>query len=152
MSIERGKQIHSKTLGFYIGDIGTQDIILGTDWLIKHNPSINWSEYLLRMDQCPRQCKTEPIMIIRSKHQSCKNKPVKKRIVIINEHSKDLWTEEEESEEKYSEQGALMAQSLFHGKSKSEFYGSNNQVIKKKTFDIKDPLSWSKVRWKYFVR
>jgi hypothetical protein len=38
---------HRETISMYIANIGQQDIILGTGWLIKHNPEINWKTYNL---------------------------------------------------------------------------------------------------------
>jgi hypothetical protein len=33
---------HQKHSEFYITNIGTHNIILGTDWLKAHNPELNW--------------------------------------------------------------------------------------------------------------
>jgi hypothetical protein len=49
--------IHEEEIKFYIANIGTQDVILGTGWLIKHNPDINWATYEIKMTRCPRDCK-----------------------------------------------------------------------------------------------
>ncbi len=34
------------------------DIIMGHDWLIKHNPEINWNNGTIHFTQCPLDCTT----------------------------------------------------------------------------------------------
>src|SRR5579863_2626114 len=38
--------------------MGKHDILLGTDWLKAHNPSINWQTSNIRLDRCPNTCTT----------------------------------------------------------------------------------------------
>jgi hypothetical protein len=40
MTIGHQNQNHKEQISFFIGDIGMHNILLGTDWLIKHNPTI----------------------------------------------------------------------------------------------------------------
>ena len=47
---------HQEQNRFYIADIGRQDVILGTDWLIEHNPTIDWRAYRMTLNRCPRTC------------------------------------------------------------------------------------------------
>jgi hypothetical protein len=62
---------HEETSEFYITDIGDHDIILGTDWLEHHNPSINWSHSEIEMTCCPSTCKLEnpPVKISAKSNQ-----------------------------------------------------------------------------------
>ena len=39
-----------------ITNTGNHDILLGTDWLKAHNPSIDWAKNKLRFDHCPPLC------------------------------------------------------------------------------------------------
>ena len=41
-----------------ITDMGKHDILLGTDRLKPHNPSIDWKTAKLVLDRCPRECST----------------------------------------------------------------------------------------------
>ena len=38
--------------------LGSQDIILGLNWLRKHNPEINWQSGKVKMSCCPNYCHT----------------------------------------------------------------------------------------------
>jgi hypothetical protein len=38
-------------------NIGTEDVIIGIDWLRKHNPDIGWSAGTLSLNQCPLTCR-----------------------------------------------------------------------------------------------
>ena len=47
---------HIETMEFHVTDTGDHDILLGTNWLQKHNPSIDWSKNTITMDRCPTEC------------------------------------------------------------------------------------------------
>ncbi|KDQ65194.1 hypothetical protein JAAARDRAFT_95269, partial [Jaapia argillacea MUCL 33604] len=32
-------------------------IILGSDWLLEHNPEMDWQSYILEFTRCPESCK-----------------------------------------------------------------------------------------------
>ena len=53
---------------FYMADIGDNDVILGTDWLHKHNPEINWGEGTFDLTRCPSDCevKDRPVINVES--------------------------------------------------------------------------------------
>ena len=53
-----GKQggTHTELAKFYIAKIGKEDIILGTDWLLEHNPEVDWHTYRLHFTRCPPSC------------------------------------------------------------------------------------------------
>src|SRR5579863_6334085 len=50
---------HRETLEIAITNMGKHDILLGTDWLKVHNPSINWQTNNIQLDRCPDTCSTE---------------------------------------------------------------------------------------------
>lgn len=52
---------HNKQAVFTVTDIGPEDVIIGIDWLQKHNPSIDWYEGLVVMDGCPDECHIKPV-------------------------------------------------------------------------------------------
>jgi len=47
---------HWENIEVTITNTRQHKILLGTDWLKAHNPSIDWSTNQLRFDQCPPQC------------------------------------------------------------------------------------------------
>jgi hypothetical protein len=75
-----------------------QDIILGTGWLIKHNPEIDWENYELKFLRCPSTCKLEEPLQLRSKPttDSIKNWTIKTRR-IKNTLPEELWSEANDS-------------------------------------------------------
>ena len=44
---------HQETMEIAITDMGKHNILLGTDWLKTHNPSIDWKTAKLVLDHCP---------------------------------------------------------------------------------------------------
>ena len=76
---DSGGNTHEENIKFYIANIGKQDIILGTGWLIKHNPDIDWKTYQICMTRCPSECKNNHRQSIHSRRprnngniQTCK--------------------------------------------------------------------------------
>jgi hypothetical protein len=64
MTIGQQGHNHKEQISFFVRDIGTHNILLGTDWLIKHNPTIDWNRYTLTMNCCPKTCEQQyPIMV-----------------------------------------------------------------------------------------
>jgi len=47
---------HWENIEVAITNTGQHEILLGTDWLKAHNPSIDWSTNRLHFDWCPPQC------------------------------------------------------------------------------------------------
>ena len=47
---------HRENIEVAITNIGKHDLLLGTDWLQAHNPSIDWVRCKIRMDRCPATC------------------------------------------------------------------------------------------------
>jgi len=47
---------HWENIEVAITNTGRHKILLGTDWLKAHNPSIDWSTNQLCFDRCPPQC------------------------------------------------------------------------------------------------
>jgi len=52
----RVDQDHWETVEAAITNIGDIEIILGTDWLRAHNPSIDWGAKTITFDRCPPHC------------------------------------------------------------------------------------------------
>jgi hypothetical protein len=66
MTIRDGKTIHNEELSLYVGDTGSNNILLGMLWLAQHNPSINWEHGEVKMNPCPQMCRQGRPTIIRS--------------------------------------------------------------------------------------
>jgi hypothetical protein len=49
---------HSKCAIFVVTCLGKQNIILGLDWLRKHNPEVNWQTNEVKMSHCLNHCRT----------------------------------------------------------------------------------------------
>ncbi len=47
---------HMESMEFHVTDTGDHNILLGTNWLQKHNPSIDWSKNIITMNRCPTEC------------------------------------------------------------------------------------------------
>jgi hypothetical protein len=47
---------HREDIEVTITNTGNHDLLLGTDWLKAHNPSINWTRNKLLLNQCSTLC------------------------------------------------------------------------------------------------
>ena len=55
MEIEINK--HKKRIDVVVTDLNSTDMFLGYDWLVKHNPEVDWNKGTIQFTQCPRICK-----------------------------------------------------------------------------------------------
>src|SRR6202041_2252875 len=49
---------HVEKIQFTVTTISGHDIFLGYDWLVQHNPDINWEKAVISMTRCPPSCGT----------------------------------------------------------------------------------------------
>ena len=47
---------HKETLEVVVTDLNRMDMFLGYDWLVKHNPEVNWKNSTIRFTRCPGSC------------------------------------------------------------------------------------------------
>jgi len=47
---------HKETLEAAVMDLDRTDIFLGHDWLVKHNPEVNWKNRTIKFTRCPGNC------------------------------------------------------------------------------------------------
>jgi len=40
-------------------DLNSIDMFLGYDWLVKHNPEVNWNTETIQFTRCPKKCKIQ---------------------------------------------------------------------------------------------
>ena len=40
-------------------DLNSTDIFLGYDWLVKHNPEVDWNIGTTQFTRCPRNCRMQ---------------------------------------------------------------------------------------------
>ena len=45
-----------KTLEVAVTDLDRTDMFLGYDWLVKHNPEVNWKNGTIKFTRCPGNC------------------------------------------------------------------------------------------------
>ena len=47
---------HKEILEVVVTDLNGTDMFLGNDWLVKHNPEVNWKNRTIKFTRCPRSC------------------------------------------------------------------------------------------------
>ena len=47
---------HKEQLEAAVMNLNGMDIFLGYDWLVKHNPEVNWKNSTIRFTRCPGSC------------------------------------------------------------------------------------------------
>ena len=47
---------HKETLEAVVTDLNGTDMFLGHDWLVKHNPEVNWKNGTIKFTRCPGNC------------------------------------------------------------------------------------------------
>jgi len=47
---------HKEQLEAAVMDLNRTDMFLGHDWLVKHNPEVNWKNSTIRFTRCPGSC------------------------------------------------------------------------------------------------
>jgi len=48
---------HKETLEAAVTDLDGTDMFLGYDWLVKHNPEVNWQNRVIKFTRCLGNCK-----------------------------------------------------------------------------------------------
>jgi len=47
---------HKEKLEAAVTDLDGTDMFLGHDWLVKHNPEVNWKNGTIKFTRCPENC------------------------------------------------------------------------------------------------
>jgi len=47
---------HKEILEVAVTDLNGIDMFLGHDWLVKHNPEVNWKNSTIKFTRCSRSC------------------------------------------------------------------------------------------------
>ena len=47
---------HTEQLEAAVTNLDGTDMFLGHDWLVKHNPEVNWKNSTIRFTRCPEHC------------------------------------------------------------------------------------------------
>jgi len=50
---------HIKQIDAVVSEIKETDLFLGHDWLVEHNPEVDWKEGVIQFTRCLGHCKTE---------------------------------------------------------------------------------------------
>jgi len=48
---------HKEQLEAAVMDLNGMDMFLGHNWLVKHNPEVNWKNGTIKFTRCPESCK-----------------------------------------------------------------------------------------------
>jgi hypothetical protein len=167
MEITNGSIVHTETIDFYVGDIGLHKVILGTPWLIKHNPIMDWKKYIVELTQCKAHCYNDQdrlTLIARGQPRSAK---LKTRATQVTQEPTIAWSEEELEDNMHEQDttALIIAQALFHEKEPKEDDQELTPVLdifrtqltkhqeKQRAQGQRDnPLSWSRVQWNQFYK
>ena len=47
---------YKEQLEVAVTDLDEMDMFLGHDWLVKHNPEVNWKNSTIKFTRCPERC------------------------------------------------------------------------------------------------
>jgi len=47
---------HTELANLFVTNTGDHNVLLGTDWLSKHNPNIDWANNTITLNRCPSTC------------------------------------------------------------------------------------------------
>jgi len=48
---------HKEQINIAVTDLNGTDMFLGYDWLVKHNPEVDWNKGIIKFTRFPRTCK-----------------------------------------------------------------------------------------------
>jgi len=60
LQMEMGTR-HTELANLFVTNTGDHDVLLGTDWLSKHNPNIDWATNTITLNRCPNTCFKETL-------------------------------------------------------------------------------------------
>ena len=49
---------HKERIDAAVMDLNSTNMFLGYNWLVKHNPEVDWSKETMQFTRCPRICRT----------------------------------------------------------------------------------------------
>jgi hypothetical protein len=52
-------QDHKEILELTVSNIGKKDVFIGHDWLMHHNPEMDWKNNQIKFSRCPGECYEE---------------------------------------------------------------------------------------------
>ena len=90
----------------FITNLGKDNMLLGTDWLKYHNPSIRWRRREVHFDRCPKEC-WQPYGLTKAGEEPSRKKwldklrgnkkPLRKKPHLVQEPAGPLrtWTKEQ---------------------------------------------------------
>ena len=98
------KGTHKEYNHFYVANIGKQDVILGSDWLVEHNPEFHWRNYSMDLNRCPKTCQIQGKVTIRAEEVPPRSATKTRRTKTRNKQDQipPVETDEEETEPKFA--------------------------------------------------
>ena len=58
VSLEMKINEHIENISIVVTDLNSMDIFLRYDWLVKHNPQVNYNKETIQFTRCLKECKT----------------------------------------------------------------------------------------------
>ena len=72
---------HKERINTAVTDLNGIDMFLGYDWLVKHNPEVDWNKETMKFTRCPRTCKMN--------HQNISFTPKNQRTQTMEDNNKE---------------------------------------------------------------
>jgi hypothetical protein len=60
---------HQERISFMVTNIRSHSIFLGSDWLLRHNPEIDWDKKEVSFSRCPKDCGKEFEPLLRNEER-----------------------------------------------------------------------------------
>jgi len=57
--LEINSNRYIKQIAIVVSEIKEMNLFLEHDWLVEHNPEVDWKEEVIQFTKCPGHCKTE---------------------------------------------------------------------------------------------
>jgi len=59
VSLELEINRHTEQINIAVTDLNSTDMFLGYNWLVKHNPEVNWNTGTIQFTRCLREYRTQ---------------------------------------------------------------------------------------------
>ena len=132
---------HQELIQLLVTNLGNHDLFLGYDWLQKHNPSINWRDSSISLQNCRQQCRK---IYVPKEPEKIEDKDIEEEA--IEEEEKVLFINLEEKvwrREELNIQSQSKSMEEVRGNIPEEYKDFNNRVFNKAVFEkLLDRSKW----------
>ena len=78
-------QKHEECIDLAVTNLGDTDLYLGYEWLIRHNPTVDWIQRSITFDNCPEECGYKIRVVIGEPTDTLEDGD---RLLLLGQHSK----------------------------------------------------------------